>query len=211
MAAGLTGADLTDCEFDVGNTSDAGYAAAMTASSGVIPGAAPTSAPGGPTGSVTGDIVPGQTVSGTVAPNAKKSYNFHAPAGTVAYFAANPSCADTAAPDVVWNLADATGSPLVGSSVICNDLGRAVFPKDGSYSLVVANSGSTSEPFSVTWEASRPDQIKQLQPGQTLQRHDRQARCPRPLDCDGASGHGGVPGRRPVVRPPEPAVERPGR
>jgi RHS repeat-associated protein len=165
-AMGLTGGDLASCEYDVAATGDANYATAMGSASGVVPGAAASTNSAPSTETVKGQIVPGQTVSGTVSANSKKTYTFTAPAGTVAYFAASQQCDQSSDASVLWNVADSTGTTLVGSSVICDDLGRVVFPHTGSYGLVVSNSGAASAPFSVIWEESRPDAIKQLQPGQ---------------------------------------------
>ena len=169
LGAGLTGADLAECEYDVGRTGDAGYATASTAAAGIVPGAAPTtgSGSGTPTGTVSGDIVPGRTVSGTVAGGAHTDYTFTVPAGTVGYFAADPKCAKDQSGSVIWNIQDSTGSYVVGSSVICSDLGRVVFDQAGTYRIVVDNSGTAAADFKITWEVSRPDQTKPLQAGQT--------------------------------------------
>ena len=118
------------------------------------------------TGTVSGDIVPGQTVSGTVAANGKTTYDFTVPAGTVGYFAADPACKQDDN-SLIWNVQDTTGAAVIGTSVICADLGRVVFPAAGGYRLVVMNSATTAESFKVTWEASRPDIVKPLQAGQT--------------------------------------------
>ncbi len=164
MAAGLTGPDLADCELDVASTGDTGYAAAAAAAAGVVPGLAPTGGPS--TGTVSGDIVPGQTVSGTVAVNSKTTYDFTVPAGTVGYFAADPACKQDDN-SLIWSVQDTTGAAVIGTGVICADLGRVVFPAAGGYRLLVTNTGTTAESFKVTWEASRPDIVKPLQAGQT--------------------------------------------
>jgi RHS repeat-associated protein len=166
-SAGLTGPDLAACELDVAATGDAGYVDSTASMSGVVPGAAPAAGSGGASGTVSGDIVPGKTVSGTVAPGQHTDYRFTVPAGTVGYFAAAPSCDGSASGSLLWTVQDPTGASLIGASVICSDLGRVVFPAAGGYRVVVTNPGSAAGRFSVTWKESRGDQVKALQPGQT--------------------------------------------
>ena len=55
----------------------------------------------------------------------------------------------------------------MGSSYTCNDLGRLVFDKAGTYQVMVASADGRTAPYQFTWEVSRPDQVKPLQSGQT--------------------------------------------
>jgi hypothetical protein len=110
-------------------------------------------------------LQPGQTSSGTIdKPGARDLWTVTVPAGTVAYLAGDPSCDHL---NLLWNVQEADGSLLVGSSYTCNDIGRLVFEKAGTYHVVVASADGRTAPYQFTWEVSRPDQVKPLQSGQT--------------------------------------------
>ena len=81
-------------------------------------------------------------------------YDFTVPAGTVAYFAAAPGCSDTAG--LQWTIGSADGTHINLASV-CNDLGRVVFAKAGTYQIRVHGTDARTGDYGFTWVASRPD------------------------------------------------------
>lgn len=168
---GFDATDLADCELDVASTGDAGFASALAASSGSVPGAAAaagTAIPAGPTTSAaTNALQPGQTVSGSLSGNATKSYPFTVAAGTVGYFAATSNCTQSTSSNVQYTVAHADGSGFSPSRYICDDLGRVVFANAGSYELVLQSTSGAGGNYAVTWKISRADRIQALTAGQT--------------------------------------------
>ena len=77
----------------------------------------------------------GQTATGTIdKPGAQDVWTMTVAAGTVAYLAADPSCVvRRRVRDPVEPRWMPTGSPVIGGSYICSDLGRVVFDKAGTY------------------------------------------------------------------------------
>ena len=168
---GFDATDLTDCELDVASTGDAGFASALAASSGSVPGAtgtASTASQAGPTISAgPNSLQPGQTVSGNLSPGATKTYPFAVTAGTVGYFAAAPNCNQSTSANVLYTVANADGSSFSAGRYSCDDVGRVVFPDAGTYELLVRSPSGVGGSYSVTWKTSRPDRVRALLAGQT--------------------------------------------
>ena len=167
---GFDATDLTDCELDVASTGDAGFASALAASSGSVPGAAATvgTATAGPTTSAgANSLQPGQTVSGTLSGSATKSYPFTVAAGTVAYFAAAPNCDQKTSSNVLYAVTYADGSSFTAGRYICDDLGRVEFADAGTYALVLRSQSGAGGNYSLTWKTSRADRVQPLTAGQT--------------------------------------------
>lgn len=156
---GLPDEALPGCIEDVALTGDAGFASTMARDSGTVPASA-----AGPS-SVSGAITPGKTVTGTIAAGASQTFPFTVTAGTVAYFSAAKTCAVNG---LRWNVEAADGSALVGSSAICQDIGRVQFTRAGGYHLkIYADSGGAGS-FTATWTQSRPDGVKAIIAGQQI-------------------------------------------
>ena len=111
------------------------------------------------------DVGAGETVEGDIdLPGAQDLYSFDAEAGTVAYFAAAESCDDN---DRYWTVEHEDGSVMASTRVMCDDIGRVVFVESGRYRVRVYSVEGGTGSYSLTWRASRPDDIRPLRPGQS--------------------------------------------
>ncbi|HZV26533.1 MAG TPA: RHS repeat-associated core domain-containing protein [Acidothermaceae bacterium] len=170
---GFDPTDLADCEIDVASTGDAGFASALAASSGSVPGAAVGASVGTPapgestTAATTNSLRPGQTVSGTLPRGATKTYPFTVAAGTVGYFAAAPNCDASTSSNVLYTVAHVDGTSLTAGRYICDDVGRVVFADAGTYELLLRSPSGVGGTYSVTWKVSRADRVQALLAGQT--------------------------------------------
>jgi RHS repeat-associated protein len=99
-------------------------------------------------------LQPGQTASGTIAlPGAQDIWTFTVPAGTVAYFDADPSC-NTASGNLLYDVQDASGASINGDRYICDSFGRVAFPKAGTYRLVVSSVNGATKSYTILWKDS---------------------------------------------------------
>jgi RHS repeat-associated protein len=113
-------------------------------------------------------LTAGQTASGTIdQPGAQDVWTLAVPAGTVAYFAADKNCDQSTAPDLLYSVRASDGTAFSAGRYICDDVGRVVFAKAGTYQLTVASQGGATRKYSITWEVSRADRALSLQPGQS--------------------------------------------
>ena len=144
----------------------------------------------------------GQTASGNIdKPGAQDVWTMTATAGEVAYLAADPSCATANEYAILWNLSDATGAAVIGSSYICSNLGRIVFPKTGTYRLVIASADGKTAPYSVSLGGVPARSVQAIAGRADGLGDHRQAGRPRHLDDDRVGRNRRVLRRGPVVRP----------
>ncbi len=155
------------CTEDVAGTGDAGFASAMAAGTGTVPGRDGIEGPTAETGTITGDITPGAVAQGSITAGGSRSYSFTVPAGTVAYFAAAPDCTPGQDGSLSSYVLDADGAHFTGETDICSDLGRVQFTRAGTYRLVIASANGGSGPYTLTWTTSRPDVARPLTAGST--------------------------------------------
>ena len=108
-------------------------------------------------------ISSGQTVDGVLdLPGARDVVMFEVDAGEVAYFAGAHDCS---ADDRYWLVEDATNAAVSPASGVCADIGRVAFATAGSYHLRVVSGDGATGPYSVSWRTSRPDKVRELDPG----------------------------------------------
>ncbi len=99
-------------------------------------------------------LQPGQTASGTIdLPGAKDIWTFTVPAGTVAYFDADPNC-NAASGNLLYEVQDASGASVGGGRYICDSLGRVAFPKAGTYHLTVSSVDGATKSYTILWKDS---------------------------------------------------------
>ena len=163
----LPAAALSGCAQDVAATGDAGYASSMATGTGSVPGRDGIEGSNATDQTITGDITPGGTAHGSISAGESRSYAFTVPAGTVAYFAANPGCAPAPAGSLNTYVLDGDGAHVTGETDICSDLGRLQFTKAGTYRLVVASSNGGAGRYTLLWKASRPNRARSLLAGST--------------------------------------------
>ena len=111
---------------------------------------------------------PGTTVSATVGqPGGRDVYPLAVTAGTIGFFAASKSCADSTSTALHWYILDPAGNPYTGESGICADLGRVQFTSSGTYQLIVASNDGGTGSYRISWQRSRSDLVKPLAAGGT--------------------------------------------